>query len=99
MNIVRSSQWLYLGSGIYAALCIPAIFVAERWQFSQRPFHTTQFIAVLICAMASPVFLRATKTRGWSWTRILAATAFTLCSLWLVFFVYVVYKLDFSAID
>ena len=43
MSVTQSLKWLFLVGGIYAALCAPAILVAERLAWSEGPFHVTQF--------------------------------------------------------
>lgn len=99
MSGTQSLKWLFLAGGVYAALCAPAILVAERLAWSQGPFHVTQLLAVALCFLSSLAFLWRTRRSPFSSQRWLALAAAVLSGLWLSFVVYVLLTLDFSAMD
>ena len=99
MNITQSSKWLFLVAGIYAALCAPAILLAERLAWPQSPFHVTQLLAVALCLPASLTFLWRTRGSPFTTQRWLAVTAAVLSGLWLSFVIYVLLTIDFSVMD
>ncbi len=99
MSVTQSLKWLFLGGGIYAALCAPAILVAERLAWSQSPFHVTQFLAVTLCFPASLAFFWRTRRAPLSAERWLALVAAVLSGLWLCLILYVLLRIDFSAMD
>ncbi len=99
MSVTNSLKWLFLVGGIYAALCAPVILLAERFAWSQSPLHLTQFLAVALCFPASLAFLRRTRRSPLNAERWLALAAAVLSGLWLSFIVYVVLRIDFSAMD
>ena len=98
-NVTQSLKWLFLVGGICAALCAPAILVAERFAWSQRPFHVTQMLAVMLGFPASLAFLWRTRRSPLSAERWLALAAAVLSGLWLCFIICVLLTLDFSALD
>lgn len=90
---------LFLGSGIYALACAPAIFLAEWLGWSQSFFHVTQLIATILCLFSAACFLWNTQGKCFNWSRCFAFGACVLSSLWLAFVLNVFLTLDFSAID
>ena len=88
------SRWAFLASGTWAVLCAPAILLAERFSWSQRPFHLTQILAALTCLVSSSLFLWTTRGNGFGWQRSLALVAGTLSGLWVAFFSYVLLTFD-----
>jgi hypothetical protein len=99
MNITQSSKWLFVTTGVYAALCAPAILLAERLAWPQTLFHVTQFLAVALCLPASLLFLWRTRGSASGAQQSLAVVAAVLSGLWLSFVVFVLLTLDFSAMD
>jgi hypothetical protein len=97
MSVTQSLKWLFLIAGIGAALCAPAILVAEKLAWSEWPFHLMQLLAVTLCCFTSLAFLWRTRRSPLSAQRWLAVAAAVLSGLWLSFFVYVLLTLDFSA--
>ena len=90
----RLKLWLFVGTGLYALACAPAILIAERQGGSQSWWHGTQLLATATCFVASLVFLW--RTRGVSsWARPVAFTAVSMCFAWLAFVGYVLLPLDF----
>ncbi|MHC5211833.1 MAG: hypothetical protein ACYTG2_14025 [Planctomycetota bacterium] len=92
----RPSGRLFLASGGLALLCAPAILVAERLGWDQRPFHTAQLAATLACLLASIGFLRATRGEPRGWPRALAVGAALLSGLWLGLVGWVLLTFDLS---
>ena len=73
-------------------VCIPAVFYLEARDLPEWPVHLSQFASVLVCAVASIVYLcsRAAVTdrsRIWVW---LAWVAMLAGILWLLFGLFVV---------
>lgn len=98
MTIARVSKWLFVGTGVYALLCAPAILLAERYSWPQSPLHATQFLAAFICFPSSLLFLWFSRDAQ-SGVRRLAVAAAILSAAWLAFVVYVLLTLDFSSMD
>lgn len=90
---------LFMGAGIYALACAPAILLAERLVWSQSFFHATQLVATILCVPAAAFFLWLTRGLRFNWARCFALVACVLCGLWLAFVLYVLLSLDFSAIE
>jgi cytochrome b subunit of formate dehydrogenase len=99
MQMLSCYRWLWLVSGSYALACIPAILVVERLGWNQRPLHLTQWIAVVICAIAGSVFLWGTRSSPFDRLRWLAIVAVVLGSFWLAFVAFVWISFDLRAID
>ena len=99
MNITKSSKLLFLTTGGYALLCMPAILLAEHYGWPQTPFHLTQIVATLLCFPASVLFLWLTKGTRFSWHRSLGIVAAILSGLWVVFFCYVFLTFDLTAMN
>jgi hypothetical protein len=95
-GVTRSSKWLFVTTGIYAILCLPAILIVERLGWTERPFHSTQFLAVALCFPASLTFLWRTRGTPCGVSRGLASAAALLSGLWLSFVVYVFMTIDFG---
>lgn len=89
---------LFMGAGIYALACVPAILLAERLGWSQSFFHATQLVATILCFPAAAFFLWRTRGLRFNWARCLALVACVLSGLWLACVIYVLLSLDFSAI-
>jgi hypothetical protein len=97
MSIAVASKWSFLGAGIVVLACIPAVFLAERYSWSQFPIHSAQFLAAALCFTASLVFLGSTKglrstLEGW-----LAIVAAVLSGVWIAIFVFVVFFINFDS--
>jgi hypothetical protein len=93
MTVANLSKWLFVSSGAYALLCIPAILLAERFSWHESFFHATQFLAIACCFPASLAVLWFTRgTR--SWLRKLAIAALILCGAWIAFLAYVLFGMD-----
>jgi hypothetical protein len=61
-NKLPLSYKVQLFSGAYILLCIPMILLAERYDFTEAPFHITQAIAICISFAAGVVvFIRSAK--------------------------------------
>lgn len=89
------STRVFLFSGIYTLLCIPGILLAERNGWSQVPFHSTQWLAVAVCAFSSAWFLWASRGLSVGWRRPVACLGLLLSGLYLLFIIYVVVTLTF----
>jgi len=98
-GVTSISHFLYMGTGIYALACAPAILLAERLGWSQSFFNITQLVATILCVPAAAFFLWLTRGLRFNWARCFALVACVLSSLWLVFVLYVLLSLDFSAIE
>ena len=86
----RVSRRVLVVTATYILGCIPAILLAERYGWTQAPFHLTQLIAVVLCLISCIVFLVATRSspfRLWQW---LASIALGLLLLWLALVAYVI---------
>jgi hypothetical protein len=99
MSISTSSRWLFMVTGFYALGCIPAIFVAEHFDWPEWILHTTQLCAVVLCLPASVIFLWFTRGSRFGGQRWLAVVAAVLSSVWLGLIAYLILTLDFSGID
>jgi ABC-type branched-subunit amino acid transport system permease subunit len=97
-GITSIAHSLFMGAGIYALACAPAILLAEQLGLSQSFFHATQLVATILCFPAAAFFLWRTRGLRFNWARCLALVACVLSSLWLAFVIYVLLTLDFSAI-
>ncbi len=95
-RIISASKRAFLVTGIYALACLPAVLLAERSGWSQRPLHLTQSIAVLLCLVSSAGFLWSTRGLRIGALRWLASAAVLLCGLWLMFLAYVLVSFDLS---
>jgi len=85
MNAIQASLRLSLVAAVVALLCAPAILLAERLAWPQAPLHVVQLSAVVLCFLASLVFLwctRGTRSGGPRWV---ALTAAALSGVWLLF--------------
>ena len=91
----RPSTRVFLLSGIYALLCIPGILLAERNGWSQRPFHSTQWLAVAVCLVSSAKFLWGSRGLSVGWRRPVACLGLLLSGLYLLFIIYVMVTLTF----
>ncbi|MCC6881679.1 MAG: hypothetical protein WBE58_17355 [Verrucomicrobiales bacterium] len=80
---------LFLGAGIYALACLPAILLAERLGWSQSFFHASQLVATILCVPAAALFLWRTRGGRFHWARCLALVACGWSGLWLAFVLYV----------
>jgi hypothetical protein len=97
MSIAVVSKWSFLSAGIVALACIPMIFLAERYSWSQPPLHTAQLLAAALCFPASLVFLRATNgvrssVEGWP-----ATVAAVLSGFWIAIFVFGLSFINFDS--
>lgn len=89
---------VFLLSGLCTLACIPGILAAERFGWSERPFHAAQMLAALLCFVASVGCL---LTGRWSMSvgsRVAAAGAAVLSGLYLAFLAWVMARIDFSGI-
>lgn len=98
IRILSSSKWAFVLTGIYTLACIPAILLAERVGWSQRPFHFTQIIAAFLCFLAGGVFLWNTRGSRFGVIKWLATAALVLCCLFLAFVAYVLATFDLSGL-
>lgn len=85
-----------LFSGLCALACIPGILAAERFGWSERPFHATQMLAVLLCFVASVGYLLMGRRSMSSGSRLLAVTTAILSGSYLAFLAWVLARIDFS---
>ena len=90
MNIAAASKWSFLSAGIVVLACIPAVFLADRYSWSQSPIHTAQFLAAALCFIASLIYLRTTKALRSSLEGCLAIAAAVLSGMWIAIYVFVV---------
>jgi hypothetical protein len=97
-GITSIALCLFMGTGIYALVCAPAILLAERLGWSQSFFHITQLVATILCVPSAAIFLWLTRGLRFNWARWLALIACVLSGLWLAFVICVLLSLDFSAI-
>ena len=89
---------LFMGTGIYALACAPAILIAERLGWSQSFFHATQLATTLLCFLAAAFFLWLTRGSRLVCARWFAIVVCVLSRLWVAFTLYVLLSLDFSGI-
>jgi hypothetical protein len=82
VGLLRAGMLL---SGLCALACIPGILAAERFGWSERPFHATQMLAALLG--------RRSMRAG---SRVLAVTAAILSGSYLAFLAWVLTRIDFS---
>lgn len=88
--VARVSRRVLVVTAAYILGCIPAILLAERYGWTQTPFHLTQLIAVVLCLLSCIVFLATTRSspfRLWQW---LASVALVLLLLWLALVAYII---------
>ena len=98
-GLASIAQYLFMGTGIYALACAPAILFAERLGWSQSLLHATQLVTTFLCVSSAGCFLWITRGLGLNWKRCFAVFACVLSGLWLTFVVYVFLTLDFSGMD
>lgn len=81
--------------------CIPWLWLAERYAWSQRPIHFIQtFLAVPAVWLASAGFLWFGRAEPGSRSlRVFAWFAWFIATLWLAFLAYVLFGADFSWMD
>jgi hypothetical protein len=89
-----------LAVGVVIA-CIPWLWLAERYAWSQRPIHWVQtFLAVPAVWVASAGFLWFGRTepgaRPARALRVFAWFVWFIATLWLAFLAYVLWFADFS---
>jgi len=85
------SKLVAVVSGVYAAVCIPAILLLERLERSQWFFHVTQLAAIVICTLASITYLltrRREPSRAFSGWAIAASI---LGLGWIVFALFMLF--------
>ena len=97
-RITSIAHALFMGAGIYAIACAPAILLAERLGWSQSFFHATQLVATILCVPTAAFFLWLTRGLPFNGARCFALVACIASGLWLVFVLYVLLSVDFSAI-
>lgn len=81
--------------------CMPWLWCAERFGWSQRPIHLVQtFLAVPVALVAGALFLwsgrSAEEGRGWrpfAWVVVVAS------ALWVAFLAYVLFGWDSSSLN
>ncbi len=83
------SSRIFLASGVYAALCVPGILIAERAQWDESLFHSTQWLALVVCSLSSARFLLVSRGQAVGWRRPVAWLAGLLSGLYLLFIIYV----------
>jgi hypothetical protein len=97
------SAAVFLWAGLYAAVCIPAVFLFEAMRWPEWFIHSSQFVACLICvgtAAAHLFIARHLRPRVFGVpTRGLALAAMVLAGGYLLLIVIVLATLDFSAMD
>jgi hypothetical protein len=86
----------FLLSGLCALACIPGILAAERFGWSERPFHAAQFLSALVCFVASLGYLFVGRQPTGTPLRLLAVTAAVLSGSYLAFLAWVIARIDFS---
>jgi hypothetical protein len=94
-NSVGFLRPAFLLSGLCALACLPAILVAERLAWSERPLHATQMIACLLCFLTSTAYLLRNRTAPRN-SRATAWLASLLSGGYLAFLLWVITRLDFS---
>jgi hypothetical protein len=94
-----ASRTIFLFAGGWALLCIPAILIAEQIGSSQAPFHVTQLLATVVCFASSVTFLVCSRRTASRLENSLAAVAAIVSGVWLSFAGYVIFALEFSAMD
>ena len=89
-----------LAVGVVIA-CIPWLWLAERYAWSQRPIHLIQtFLAVPTVWLASAGFLWFGRAEpGSRGLRVFAWFAWFIATLWVGFLAYVLFFVDFSWMD
>jgi hypothetical protein len=87
---------VFLLSGLCALACIPGILAAERFGWSERPFHAAQFLSALVCFVGSLGYLLMARHRTDTPLRVLAVTAAVLSGSYLAFLAWVIARIDFS---
>jgi len=97
MSIAVASKWSFLSAGIVVLACIPAVFLAERYSWSQSPIHTAQLLAAALCFIASLIFLGSTRglrsnLEGWQ-----AMVAAVLSGMWIVIYIFVIAVINFDS--
>ena len=97
MSIAVASKWSFLSAGIVVLACIPAVFLAERYSWSQSPIHTAQLLAAALCFTASLIFLGSTRglrsnLEGW-----LAMVAAVLSGMWIVIYIFLIAVINFDS--
>jgi len=91
MKKLPLSYKIQLLSGLYILFCIPMIFLAEKYRFTQAPFHISQAIAICISFVAGIiVFIKARKTLIMQ-DLIISGLGVTLAGLYILFFVFLLF--------
>lgn len=107
MRIDGEGPWAasFLITGVYALLCLPAVFVFEHFRWRERPLHTSVFLACVACVAAAAMHLRVSAigasnpSRGWRVTRRLAWVAIALAGGYLALVIAVVAWMTTLPID
>jgi hypothetical protein len=100
-RVVDYYRWVFLAAMGVVIACIPWLWLAERFGWSQRPIHLTQtFLAVPAVWLASVGFLWFGREEpGSRALRVFAWFAWFAATLWLAFLAYVLFFVDFSWMD
>jgi len=99
MNRKPPSMRLFCVTGGLAVLCGPAVLLAERYGWSQAPFHVTALVSTVICFLSSIAFIWSTRGEPFGGRQSLALVACTLSAAWLAFVVHVMLTFDLSGMD
>ncbi len=94
MTLERVSKWLFLASGAYAALCAPAIPLAEHYGLRESPLHISQALAVAACIPSSALYLWTSRGQPFKAVRVLALWGLVLALAWAGFIAYVLATFD-----
>jgi hypothetical protein len=94
-------RWVFLAASSLVIACMPWLWLAERFGWSQRPIHLVQtFLAVPTVWLASAGFLWFGRVEpGSRGLRVFAWFAWFIATLWLAFLAYVLFFVDFSWMD
>lgn len=98
--MITIAKRLSMGSAAYALACIPAILIADYFGWSASFYHLSQLLAVVLCWVASLVYLLCHQGPEAPGYRLLALLSFGVCSAWLAFGIWLLFfRLDFSIMD
>ena len=98
MNITAIFQRLFIFAGIYALLCIPAVLIAERYDWPEWFIHVSAFIASGLCFVSAGVYYYRTRAMAQAFGRGLAIMAIIFAGLWVSFVVFAWATIDLSGI-
>jgi len=97
--ITASAKWVFVVSAVYAAVTVPAVFMANPDGWSLMPIRLSQPIAAIVALLASIVFMwRKRSVPPNLWLRLAIGVAIVSLA-WLAVLTYLIAALDGSGME